>query len=230
MPVIRLDQVSKRYVADKDTHAALEQVSLEVEEGEFLGIMGQSGSGKTTLLNLMSGLDREYQGLVEVLGQNIGEMKDNDLSRLRNEKIGFVFQAYHLLPQLSCAENVALPALFRSYSMPDLPARVDHVLSQVGLADRKQDRPAKLSGGQKQRIAVARALLLQPRLLLCDEPTGNLDHDTARDLIASLRQLATTEKITVVVVTHEDLIAGFCDRIVRLRQGRVVEVETGEGR
>jgi putative ABC transport system ATP-binding protein len=226
-PVVRLDKVSKRYVDDVDAPSALDAVTITVDQGEFVGIMGQSGSGKTTLLNVIGGLDRAYTGSVEVLGKALSSMRDADLSRLRNESIGFVFQAYHLLPQLSCAENVGLPAMFRPRPVKDLEQRVKKVLEKVGLADRSADPPTSLSGGQKQRIAIARALLLEPKLLLCDEPTGNLDQDTGRDLIGALRDLSKSENITVVLVTHEEHISAFCDRIVRLRDGRVVEGEGG---
>jgi putative ABC transport system ATP-binding protein len=226
-PVVRLEKVSKRYVDDADTPFALDGVTVSVEHGEFVGIMGQSGSGKTTLLNVVGGLDRAYKGTVEVLGKDLASMRDAELARLRNDSIGFVFQAYHLLPQLSCAENVALPAMFRREPLKDLTTRVAAVLERVGLADRAADPPTSLSGGQKQRIAIARALLLAPKLLLCDEPTGNLDQDTGRDVIGALRDLSKTDKITVVLVTHEEHISSFCDRIVRLRDGRVVNGAAG---
>lgn len=228
-PVVRVAKLSKRYVDDADAPAALDGVTLTVDRGEFVGIMGQSGSGKTTLLNVVGGLDRAYTGTVEVLGKDLSSLRDAELSRLRNDSIGFVFQAYHLLPQLSCAENVALPAMFRHEPMKDLPRRVTAVLERVGLADRADDRPTSLSGGQKQRIAIARALLLQPKLVLCDEPTGNLDQDTGRDVVGALRDLSKSDAITVVLVTHEEHISSFCDRIVRLRDGRVVNGAEGEG-
>jgi putative ABC transport system ATP-binding protein len=228
-PVVRLEKVSKKYVDDADAPSALDDVTLTVDQGEFVGIMGQSGSGKTTLLNVVGGLDRAYTGSVEVLGKNLSKLRDADLSRLRNDSIGFVFQAYHLLPQLSCFENVALPALFRRQPIDDLQRRVTAVLERVGLANRASDRPTSLSGGQKQRIAIARALLLEPKLLLCDEPTGNLDQDTGRDVVGALRDLSKKDAITVIVVTHEEHISVFCDRIVRLRDGRVVNGADGEG-
>lgn len=227
-PIVRLEQVSKRYVDDPDTTAALHDVTLTIEAGEFLGIMGQSGSGKTTLLNLVGGLDRSFRGTIEVLGRDLAKLGDGEISRLRNESIGFVFQAYHLLSTRTCGENIALPALFRSQPLPNLEARIDEVLGKVGLLDRKQDRPTSLSGGQKQRIAIARALLLKPRILLCDEPTGNLDQRTGGELIETLAGLATDDGVTVVIVTHEEHVAERCDRIIRLRNGQVVD-ETQEG-
>lgn len=226
-PDVLLEEVSKRYVSDKDAQAALDDVSLSVASSEFVGIMGQSGSGKTTLLNLVGGLDRAYLGRVEVFGHDLSKLSDRALSRLRNEKIGFVFQSYHLLPQLSCAENVALPAMFRQKKVDGIDGRVDKVLDKVGLLERKSDPPTALSGGQKQRIAIARALLLSPKLLLCDEPTGNLDRETGHELISSLRDLSKSEEITVVVVTHEEHVSSFCDRIISLRNGRIEAPEEG---
>ncbi len=228
-PVVRLEDVSKHYVQDEDALAALDGVSISVESGEFIGIMGRSGSGKTTLLNLVGGLDRAYSGTVEVLGKDLNVLKDTELSLLRNESIGFVFQSYHLLPQLSCAENVGLPALFKSGKFDGMSRRIDEVLSKVGLEKRRSDPPTSLSGGQKQRIAIARALLMKPKLLLCDEPTGNLDKRTGHELIESLRELSKSEVITVVVVTHEEHISTVCDRIIRLQDGRIVpEIEEND--
>lgn len=221
--IVRFEQVVKRYVDDRDAPAALDSLSISVSAGEFLGIMGQSGSGKTTLLNLVGGLDRSYEGEIEVLGRDLSKMKDAELSRLRNNSIGFVFQSYHLLTERTCAENVALPALFRREPIDDLEARIDDVLGQVGLLERKSDRPANLSGGQKQRIAIARAMLMRPKLLLCDEPTGNLDQETGSEIMKSLHELSKAEGMTVMLVTHEEHVAAGCDRIIRLRDGKVLE-------
>jgi putative ABC transport system ATP-binding protein len=225
---VRLEDVTKRYVVDADVHPALDHVSLEIARGEFVGIMGQSGSGKTTLLNLVGGLDRAYEGKVEVNGRDLATLGDSDLSALRNSSIGFVFQSYHLLSGRTCAENVAMPALFHREPVQDLDQRVDEVLRQVGLSDRKKDVPGNLSGGQKQRIAIARAMLLRPGLLLCDEPTGNLDQKTGEELMGTLRELAGKHEMTVVLVTHEVHVASACDRIVRLRDGRVVAGDGGD--
>lgn len=196
-------------------------VSLTIEKGEFVGIMGRSGSGKTTLLNLIGGLDRDYQGKVEILGKDIAKLNDSEISRLRNESIGFIFQSYNLLPQLNCAENVSLPALFRRGNVLKIDERVDSVLDKVGLLDRKKDRPPMLSGGQKQRIAIARALFLEPKILLCDEPTGNLDEKTGTQLMESLKDLSQNDGLTVVLVTHEEHIASYCDRVIQIRDGCV---------
>jgi ABC-type lipoprotein export system ATPase subunit len=220
-PVIRLDHVTKRYLPDADAAAALDDVSITVGAGELVAVTGRSGSGKTTFLNLAGGLDRDYAGTVEVLGKDLRNLSDRHLSRLRNESIGFVFQSYHLLAQLSVGENVGLPAMFAREAVADLPRRIGEVLEKVGLASRRGDAPTRLSGGQKQRVAIARALLMKPALLLCDEPTGNLDQKTGRELIAAVAALTRTEGLTVVIVTHEEHVAASCDRVVRLADGKV---------
>lgn len=224
-PVIRIRGVSKNYVADDDSPAALDDISLEIASGEFVGIMGQSGSGKTTLLNLIGGLDRSFSGSIEVLGKDLTKLDDARLSRLRNESIGFIFQSYHLLPQLSCAENVGLSTLFRASPVSDVDKKIEAALDKVGLVDRKNDPPTSLSGGQKQRIAIARALLLEPKVLLCDEPTGNLDQKTASEIVSALDALSKQEGLTIVLVTHERHVAERCDRIIHLKEGRVVAGE-----
>jgi putative ABC transport system ATP-binding protein len=224
-PVVRVQGVTKAYVADEDSPSALDDVTLTIDQGELVAIMGQSGSGKTTLLNLIGGLDRAYSGTVEVLGHDLSKLRDSQLSRLRNESIGFIFQSYHLLPQLSCAENVRLPILFRSKAVEDVEKKIDAALLKVGLTEKKREPPSSLSGGQKQRVAIARALLLQPKLLLCDEPTGNLDQKTGDDIMSTLEELCRSEGLTIVIVTHEGHIAERCDRIIRLRDGRVLDRE-----
>ena len=226
-PIIRFEDVTKRYVNDRDAHPALDAVSLTVAPGEFLGLMGQSGSGKTTLLNLVGGLDRSYQGRIEVLGQDLAGLSDSKLSRLRNNTFGFVFQSYHLMHSRTCAENVALPALFHQEPLADLEKRIDDVLRQVGLYERRGDRPSELSGGQKQRVAIARAMLLKPKLLFCDEPTGNLDQATSEELIDALRELSRADGVTLLLVTHEEHVASKCDRIIKLKSGRIVDEEEG---
>lgn len=227
-PVVRVKKVSKRYSTDVDAAAVLDEVDLEVAEGEFIGVMGRSGSGKTTLLNLVGGLDRDFKGSVEVLGRDLASLGDRELSRLRNEAIGFIFQAYHLLPHMSSAENVALPASFSPELIAKLDERVTLVLEKVGLADRRDDLPTNLSGGQKQRVAIARSLLMSPRLLLCDEPTGNLDERTGRELIEAMKELSKAEGLTVIIVTHEEHLTEYCDRVIRLHDGRVLPADEGE--
>ncbi len=201
----------------------LRGVDLEVEEGEFTVIVGRSGVGKTSLLNIVGGLDSGYEGEVEVAGRNLGNLGDRALSRLRRSTIGFVFQAYHLLDHLTVAENVLLPSLFVSGSAADrgreMTARAAEVLEEVGMAGRAADRPAGLSGGERQRVAVARALALGPRILLCDEPTGNLDPHTGSQIVDLLVRIHDAGLATVLVATHDEAISRSAGRVLELRRG-----------
>jgi len=172
--LVRADRLTKHYGDGPARRAALDGVALSIEEGELCCVLGPSGSGKSTLLAILGGLDRAFSGTVELFGKDVSALRDRELSRLRGERIGFVFQAFHLLPHLSVLDNVLAPALFADEAA-GLPARALALLDKLGLADRAEDTPSHLSGGQRQRVAIARALLLRPKLLLCDEPTGNLD-------------------------------------------------------
>jgi putative ABC transport system ATP-binding protein len=200
-------------------------VDLEMGEGEFTVIVGRSGSGKTSLLNIVGGLDSRYDGQVEVAGRELKGLGDRALSRIRSATIGFVFQAYHLLDHLTVAENVALPLLFapsgRRIGHREQEARVAEVLGSVGMAARAADRPAGLSGGERQRVAVARAVSLSPRILLCDEPTGNLDPHTGAEIVALLRRLHEAGLATVLVATHDEAITRSAGRVLELRRGRL---------
>jgi putative ABC transport system ATP-binding protein len=215
MPVARLTGVEKRYGAQ----AVLRQVSLEVEQGDFLALVGRSGSGKSTLLHLLAGLDRRYTGRVEVLGRDLGALSDGELAQLRNREIGFVFQSFNLLDHLSVRENVMLPAHF-SDAAGDPRTRAHDALARVGMLDFADRRPAELSGGQKQRVAIARALWAGPKLVLADEPTGNLDSETGREIIELFRTLVG-DGLTLVIVTHEERVSSAAKRIVRLEDGRL---------
>ncbi|TKD00461.1 ABC transporter ATP-binding protein [Polyangium fumosum] len=206
----------------RDARRALVDVEIVIEEGEFVCVLGPSGSGKSTLLAVIGGLDRGYEGQVELYGQDLGRMSDAALARLRGERIGFVFQHFHLLHHLTVIENVTTPALFdpRGDEHACL-ARAKQLLERLGLADRAGDTPAELSGGQRQRVAIARALLRKPKLLLCDEPTGNLDADTGARIIELFEELHREEGLTIVAVTHEERLARAATRILRLKEGRV---------
>jgi putative ABC transport system ATP-binding protein len=224
---IRGEGVSRVHDAGKGTRHALSNVDFRVEEGEFVAVLGPSGSGKSTLLSIIGGLDRAYKGKVSLWGDDLGRMSDAQLARFRGKHIGFVFQHFHLLPHLSVLENVTTPALFD----PDADEAVDdrrakELLERLGLGDRTTDTPAELSGGQRQRVAIARALLRRPKLLLCDEPTGNLDAETGAQTIALFEELYRGEGLTIVAVTHEERLARVANRVVRLRDGSVVEAET----
>jgi putative ABC transport system ATP-binding protein len=203
---------------------ALAGVSLEVREGEKLAIMGPSGSGKTTLLSILGCLDRPTRGEHLFDGRRVEGLGDDELSRLRNRSIGFVFQSFHLIPQLTVAENVETPLLYEGALPAQWRPRALRALERVGLAARADHRPSELSGGEAQRAAIARALVTEPRLILADEPTGNLDTATGEEIAALLDELHARGR-TVVIVTHNEALARRAERVVRLRDGRVLSEE-----
>jgi len=223
--VIRLEKISKRYPGAGIE--ALSKLDLTVAAREFVSIVGRSGSGKTTLLNLIGGLDRSYEGVMRVGNRDLRELDDAGLAEYRNLRVGQVFQAYHILDHLSCRENVALPALFaRDYGRRDglgVRRRAEEVLACVGLQGAGDRSPTTLSGGERQRVAIARALFRQPPILLCDEPTGNLDTDTGREVVQLLRQLHVEQEMTVVAVTHDPEVSEAGGRILRLVDGNLEE-------
>jgi len=223
--MIRLSGVFRSYHADRPEQGVLRGVELTVDDGEFVAVVGRSGSGKTTLLNIVAGLDTGYQGRVEVSGEELRSLSDEALSRLRNQSIGIVFQAFHLLDHLTAADNVALPAVFARPAATDdrdsVSRRARERLDEVGLGDRADARPSALSGGEKQRVALARALFHRPRLLLCDELTGNLDDDTGRAIIDVLTAVHRRDGCTVLVVTHDSGIVRVADRVLRLAEGQL---------
>lgn len=206
---------------------ALDAVSFELEDGEYVAIVGTSGSGKTTLLNVIGGLDRAFTGEVLLDGVSLGAMSDAALSRLRNARFGFVFQHFHLLDHLSCLENVVLPQSFATggarVDMQAARDRARDLLVRLGLAEKVDALPGALSGGQKQRVAIARALLHQPRLLLCDEPTGSLDRKTGEQIMEVFESLNREEGISVIIVTHEAHIAARARRTLVLEDGALIE-------
>lgn len=223
-PMIRLTDVHKSYPGTAATEQALRGVSLTIEAGELVAIIGTSGSGKTTLLNIIGGLDRAYSGKVEVLGHDLAALSDAALSDVRNREIGFVFQHFSLLDHLNAVENVVLPARFCRGKPPvdDPRSRAEQALRSLGLGEKLHERPTSLSGGQKQRVAIARALLFEPRLLLCDEPTGSLDTVTGEQIIRTIQRL-NAEGYTVVIITHETRVSDACRRIIRIEDGRIVD-------
>jgi ABC-type lipoprotein export system ATPase subunit len=217
-----LENLRKRYPgADIDV---LDGIDLTIEAGEFVSIVGRSGSGKTTLLNLIGGLDRSYGGAIEIDGRDFRSLGDAEISEYRNRTVGHVFQAYHLLDHLSCRENVAVAALFvRGQLRRDgawVRRRADEVLETVGLGGAGDRRPTTLSGGERQRIALARALFHRPRILLCDEPTGNLDLETGREIVELLTELHRNGDMTILAATHDEAIAAAGLRVEHLRDGR----------
>lgn len=219
--LITLSGITKIYRVGVETVRALDGIDLEVDEGEMVAIMGSSGSGKSTLMNVIGCLDRPTDGTYRLDGRRTDQMNAAELARVRNERIGFVFQSFELLPRSTALVNVELPTLYaRGYRRKDRRARALEALDRVGLSDRVDHRPNQLSGGQKQRVAIARALLNDPAILLADEPTGNLDSRTTADILNVFQRLHE-ERQTVLIVTHEDEVASHCSRVVRLHDGRV---------
>ncbi|MFC1575320.1 ABC transporter ATP-binding protein [Gemmatimonadota bacterium] len=217
--MIELKQVSKTYRKDAEEVRALDDVSLRVEVGEFLAVVGPSGSGKSTLMNVLGLLDRPNSGSYHLDGGEVDSFTPDELARLRNEKIGFVFQTFHLLPKTTALENVELPLIYSS--RPDISGLGFRALEQVGLKDRAKHLPSELSGGQQQRVAIARALVNDPELILADEPTGNLDTRSGLEVLAIFQELNRQGK-TVVLITHDAAVADQAKRIVEIVDGRIV--------
>jgi putative ABC transport system ATP-binding protein len=220
MATIRLAQVCKSYGDAKVVHA-LRDIDLSVAQGERVAVMGPSGSGKSSLLNLICGLDDPTSGTVSVAGINISDLNDDQRTRMRREKIGMIFQTFNLLPTLSAVENVALPLRLQGVRRKKAEYRAAAMLERVGLTTRITHRPDEMSGGERQRVAIARALIFSPPVLLGDEPTGNLDTATGEEILALLDDLHKEFNSTLLLVTHNDLVAGFCDRVVTLRDGYI---------
>lgn len=218
--MIKVENLNKSYPDGKARKNVLSSLDLDAGEGEFITIVGSSGSGKTTLLNIIGGLDVDYDGVVTVCGLQLRNMNDRELSAFRNGMVGFVFQTFNLISHITLQENVALPSCFAALES-DAIARAEEVVSMVGLSDKLSVKPPELSGGQKQRAAIARALFNRPKLLLCDEPTGNLDKDTGLKILEIFSALARENRITVVCVTHEAHVAAVADTIYRLSEGRL---------
>lgn len=220
-PIVRLRDLTKEYHLEGSRLPVLRGVSLDVAEGEIVAITGLSGAGKSTLLHILGGLDEATSGEVEVVGERLDRMKAADLARFRNRNVGFVFQFHHLLPEFTAAENVAMPLLIRGEGLRESLAEAGKYLAMVGLSERSEHRPAELSGGEQQRVAVARALIPQPRLVLADEPSGNLDSRTGDLLHDLLWGLSREEGRTFIIVTHNPSLAERADRVVELQDGKV---------
>jgi putative ABC transport system ATP-binding protein len=220
--MIDLDRVSKQFDGKRRV-TALDAVSLTIPAGQMVSIIGPSGSGKSTLLNLIGGLDRPSSGQVRIDGAPLSGMSDDELTKVRRDKIGFIFQFFNLLPTLSCLENVGLPLHLRGWTRRKVDARARELLDLVQLGHRLQHLPDELSGGERQRVAIARALSIYPPILLADEPTGNLDTQTGSEILALVRDLHARLGSTVVIVTHDMTVAESCARTIALRDGRVVQ-------
>lgn len=214
---------SKTYRNGVDKLEVLKGINLGIKDKEFLAIQGPSGAGKSTLLHILGGLDNPSSGQVFFEGIDIYRLNDNERAAYRNSKIGFVFQFFHLLPELNAVENVLLPAMLKSWWGKSKAVNdAQSLLSRIGLSGRTQHRPNQLSGGEQQRVAIARALINKPQVLLCDEPTGNLDSDNGQKILGLLKELNRKEKVTVILVTHDKDIAAYADRIVSLKDGVLV--------
>jgi putative ABC transport system ATP-binding protein len=223
MPLYEVRNLTRRYGGADGGRVALQGVTLTLEKGELVAILGTSGSGKSTLLNVLGALDRDYSGEVLLDGRELRGLTDDAAAALRQRTLGFVFQGFHLVPLWSVRQNVGLPASFAPTPVADLARRVDEALERVGLAGRGDDLPAALSGGQRQRVAIARALLLKPPVLLCDEPTGSLDHATGASILALFESLHRDEGFTVIMVTHEERVTAIAHRVLRIEDGRLVD-------
>jgi putative ABC transport system ATP-binding protein len=224
MSLIRLQNISRLYQMGSETIHALRDVSLEIERGEYVAIMGPSGSGKSTLMNLLGCLDTPSSGTYELNGTNVSEMDDNELAEIRNREIGFVFQTFNLLPRSNALRNVELPLIYSGMGGEERRRVALETLASVGLADRVHHKPNEMSGGQRQRVAVARALVNSPSIILADEPTGNLDSKTGEEIMA-LFEVLSRKGNTIFVVTHEEDIARHARRILRIRDGLIASDE-----
>jgi putative ABC transport system ATP-binding protein len=222
-PMIQCRGVSKSYHKGSTIVTPLEALDLEIPKGEFLALMGPSGSGKTTLLNLLSGIDSPTSGSLVIAGIEIAKLSRRDLTKWRANHVGYIFQLYHLVPVLTAFENVELPLLLSPISKKERHARVETALSLVGLSDRMHHTPSELSGGQEQRVAIARAVVADPPLLVADEPTGDLDRESAVRILDLLRQLARDHGKTIVMVTHDAKAAAAADRTLHLDKGQLLE-------
>jgi putative ABC transport system ATP-binding protein len=221
--LVSLQNVVKRYQRGKQSVEVLHDVNLAIQQGEFVALMGPSGSGKTTLLNLIAGLDQPTEGEVTVAGERIDRLSGTRLANWRARHIGFVFQFYNLLPVLSAEKNVEVPLLLTKLSAKQRKQNVQAALQLVGLADRATHKPTELSGGQQQRVSIARALVADPTLLVCDEPTGDLDRESAEEILKLLQMLNRTQGKTIIMVTHDPLAADHASRTLHVDKGYLVD-------
>jgi putative ABC transport system ATP-binding protein len=230
-PAVQLEHVSRHYIMGESRVRAVDDVSLTVSQGEFLALLGSSGSGKSTLLNLIAGLDRPTSGKIQINGQNLDSLSSIELARYRRNTVGMIFQSFNLLPRMTLEENVELPLRLAEVDRPERAVRVREALERVRLAHRVGHRPTELSGGEQQRVAIARALVNRPRILLADEPTGNLDSTTGEAILTLLRELQASMGMTIVMVTHERPLAEqFADHLATMGDGKLLSSSRVEKR
>lgn len=220
---IEIKGLTKKYKVGQEIITALDGVDLTVCQGEFLCILGTSGSGKTTLLHIMAGLERPTKGEVVIKGMALSKLKEKKMALFRRKYMGFIFQSYHLLPALTAVENVSLPLIFDGVDSKERMRRARDMLVQVGLQDRLKNKPTEMSGGQQQRVCIARALINNPKILFADEPTGNLDTRTSREIMTILSEKVKETGVTLIMVTHDLEIAGFADRVIHMVDGQITE-------
>lgn len=220
---IRATNVIKKYKVGKQIIRAIDDVSVDIHEGEFVALVGPSGSGKSTLLHLLGGLDKPTSGEIVVGGKNVSSMNDRQLSKFRNQTIGFVFQSFYLQPFLTLRRNIEVASMPQRMGRAERKLRIESLARQVGLYDRLSHRPHELSGGQIQRAAIARALLNRPAIILADEPTGNLDSNNSRDIISLFQQIREQYHTTIIIATHDNEIAAQADRVIALKDGRLCD-------
>ncbi|MBO4641024.1 MAG: ABC transporter ATP-binding protein [Treponema sp.] len=221
--VVKLENVVKTYSMGESEVHALRGISFQIEQGEFLSIMGPSGSGKSTCMNMIGCLDRPTSGLVEINGKETAKMTEKELAVLRNQTVGFVFQQYHLIPSMNVLENVMLPLKYAHVEHSERVERAEEALEAVGLGERMKHRPHELSGGQKQRVAIARAMITQPKILLADEPTGALDSTTGKQVMELFKRINQEQGTTIIIVTHDPRIGESTKRCIRILDGQIQE-------
>lgn len=228
-PVIQVKNLYKIYRVGRNKVRALNGVDLEIYRGEFCSIVGTSGSGKSTMLNMLAGLEKPTKGEVIISGEHLERMNENQLVKFRREHVGFIFQSFNLLGTMNAKENVALPLTFRGVPKKIRLDKADKMLELVGLRKHKTHRPNEMSGGQQQRVGVARALVVDPEIIFADEPTGNLDSNTSVEVMNLMKRVVREKNQTLVMVTHDNYLAGFADLVLRIKDGKIIEIEDRRG-
>ena len=226
--LIEFDAVCKYYQMGDTTVKAADHITMKIEKGEFVAIVGQSGSGKSTCMNIIGCLDVPTHGTYRLNGKDVGRMNRNELASVRNEMLGFIFQQYNLLPRLNLLENVEVPLIYAGMPRAERRRRAREALEQVGLGDKLKNKPSQLSGGQQQRVSIARALAKNPKLLLCDEPTGALDYKTGKQVLALLQRTCRETGRTVIVITHNTALTAMADRIIQVKSGQILSNKVNE--